>query len=270
MDEALARRILEENVRVHRAEALFYERLHPEIFNWYEQRCLNRDLLTLRRQLPHGSRVLDVGCGTGNVTRKLAAFGYRVTALDISPEMLAILRGRVSAEVELVASGVDAFLAATRQTYDLVCFSSVLHHLPDYRATLVQVAQRLNPGGFLYVTHEPLQFRPKPPAYRYVHLASEYWYTLTLKMMGVPMGTLDYTLSDFHVSAGIVPQELVDYLAGHGLRTVQLRSYLAERAGLAAAVCNVLFREWAACFSFILRRDVSRLASRDKQGAAAP
>jgi SAM-dependent methyltransferase len=45
----------------------------------------------LARRLPPGSRVLDVGCGTGTPTaRRLTDAGHRVTGIDISPGMLAI------------------------------------------------------------------------------------------------------------------------------------------------------------------------------------
>lgn len=56
----------------------------------------------LRLLPPPPAHVLDVGAGTGFLTLNLARLGYRVTALDVAPSMLAHLRGKAeAAEVEV-------------------------------------------------------------------------------------------------------------------------------------------------------------------------
>jgi len=45
-----------------------------------------------------GERLLEVACGSGQVAIRLAQQGWQVTGLDISPRMLAFLRGRAVAE----------------------------------------------------------------------------------------------------------------------------------------------------------------------------
>src|SRR4051794_22475591 len=55
-----------------------------------------RALATLLRHVPTGARVLDLGCGPGTDEPALAAAGYRVTAIDWSPAMVAAARVRVS------------------------------------------------------------------------------------------------------------------------------------------------------------------------------
>jgi ubiquinone/menaquinone biosynthesis C-methylase UbiE len=42
-----------------------------------------------------GSDVLEVGCGTGQLTQGLARFGFRLTAIDIGPSMIAAARRRL-------------------------------------------------------------------------------------------------------------------------------------------------------------------------------
>lgn len=51
-DNDLAKKIYEENVRVHRLEAPIYERIHPEIFNPRVQRELQEELSLVRKLLP--------------------------------------------------------------------------------------------------------------------------------------------------------------------------------------------------------------------------
>ena len=46
--------------------------------------------------LPSGARILDVGCGSGWLCEYFARLGYEMTGIDLSPEMIAIARERVS------------------------------------------------------------------------------------------------------------------------------------------------------------------------------
>jgi SAM-dependent methyltransferase len=66
--------------------------------------------------LPAGASVLELGCGTGRITRQLVRFGYRVTAVDESAEMLAHVRGAetIQARIEELDLGrrFDAVLLA--------------------------------------------------------------------------------------------------------------------------------------------------------------
>ncbi len=67
--------------------------------------------------VPSGGTILELGCGTGRMTRQLVARGYRVTAVDESPEMLAHVDGaeRVQARIEDLDLGrrFDAVLLAS-------------------------------------------------------------------------------------------------------------------------------------------------------------
>src|SRR5579862_1586326 len=55
--------------------------------------------------LPAGASVLELGCGTGRITRQLVRLGYRVTAVDESPEMLAHVRDAEAVEARI--EGLD-------------------------------------------------------------------------------------------------------------------------------------------------------------------
>lgn len=75
-------------------------------------------------------RVLDVGCGTGSLARRLAADGHTVTAIDASSEMVAFARelhGRSDQEAEVVyLTGLFPAVDLPSQSFDAVIMSNEL------------------------------------------------------------------------------------------------------------------------------------------------
>jgi 2-polyprenyl-3-methyl-5-hydroxy-6-metoxy-1,4-benzoquinol methylase len=70
--------------------------------------------------LAPGSRVLDLGCGTGRHSIELASRGYSVVGIDISPGMLEVARGAANArsvEVEFIESAIQDYRAS--EPFDL-------------------------------------------------------------------------------------------------------------------------------------------------------
>ncbi len=127
----------------------------------------DRVFLPFLRGLPaadQGTRVLDVGCGTGILTLALAEAGFRVDAFDNSPDMLAIARRK--AEERGVADritfhqGDAAALPFADASFHGVTSQRMLHHLDDPRPVLNQLARVLEPGGFLYVCDETTDRTP--------------------------------------------------------------------------------------------------------------
>lgn len=80
--------IIAENIRLGRLQAYFYEEMYPQIFNIIEQRRLQRLIGNLTKKVNNYLPALDIGCGTGNVTRHLQHCGLKVVACDISADML--------------------------------------------------------------------------------------------------------------------------------------------------------------------------------------
>jgi demethylmenaquinone methyltransferase/2-methoxy-6-polyprenyl-1,4-benzoquinol methylase len=95
---------------------------------------------------------LELACGTGLFTRRLAPRVDRLTAIDASPEVIAINCARVAANnVEYVEA--DLFAWQPRARYDVVFFSFWLSHVPDDRfaAFWQLVATALAPDGAAYL-----------------------------------------------------------------------------------------------------------------------
>lgn len=95
-------------------------------------------------------RIVDLGCGSGNVTRLLAQRWphARILALDNSAEMLARARQRSSA-IEWQQADLAAWQA--RERFDLVFSNAALHWLPDHATRIPRLADAVAPGGALAV-----------------------------------------------------------------------------------------------------------------------
>jgi len=101
-----------------------------------------------------GGELLDLGCGTGEITRHLAAVGYRMTGCDIAPQMLS--RAAAADEHRSVSwiqldPGWQTLPFASR-SLDAVIAASVLEYAEDPAAILGECARVLRPGGTLLCT----------------------------------------------------------------------------------------------------------------------
>ncbi len=100
-----------------------------------------------------GQNVLDAGCGGGWLTRVAAAAGARVTAVDLSPAMIAGARdldGGAGAGYH-VANLCDLSLFQDG-AFDLVVSHCCLQDVQDHRAALRELARVLRPGGRLILS----------------------------------------------------------------------------------------------------------------------
>jgi SAM-dependent methyltransferase len=106
-----------------------------------------------RLGLRPGLDVLEVGCGTGQITRWLAdsVKPGKVVAADFSPAMLAQARAR-GADAEFLLIDICREEPIERQFDVVLCFHS-FPHFRDQAAALRQIARHLKPGGKLLMLH---------------------------------------------------------------------------------------------------------------------
>ena len=116
--------------------------------------------MSVRLALPPGSRVLDVGCGSGWLSEYFARLGYEVKGIDLSPALIEMSRERVAR----VPYGVDheTPLRCTFEVHDIelaplaekfdaiICYDS-LHHFEDERSVVRNLARMLSVGGQLFI-----------------------------------------------------------------------------------------------------------------------
>jgi ubiquinone/menaquinone biosynthesis C-methylase UbiE len=130
----------------------------------------NRASLALLRPWIEGrmlGRVLDLGCGTGNLVRALAGWGASVDAyvgVDLSPGMLAMAAPKlvVVGWPCAAAAGSALALPVATASFDTVLCASNLHYWSDARAGLAEIRRALRPGGRLLLVdwdRAPLRMR---------------------------------------------------------------------------------------------------------------
>lgn len=126
--------------------------VHHLGYGFHADMCAPGILRLLQPVLDRGGQVLELGCGSGLLTRHLVDAGHRVVATDASPAMLDLARAH--------APGAEAFHRLTLPDDPVppadavVSVGHVLSYLPDEPAldrALVAVADALRPGGVLAI-----------------------------------------------------------------------------------------------------------------------
>ena len=98
-----------------------------------------------------GARVLDIGCGTGNVEAALAeAIDLKVVGLDLSLGMLTEAKSKVSRGSWVQADSIR--LPLRKESFDCVLMLYMLHHLADFRLAIGNAYDMLREGRLVVVT----------------------------------------------------------------------------------------------------------------------
>jgi ubiquinone/menaquinone biosynthesis C-methylase UbiE len=106
------------------------------------------EFVTATAGLGPGAAVLELGCGTGQLTERLARSGFRLTAIDIGASMIAAARRRLAgAEVSFQVTSFEDLTAADT-SFDLVISSAAFHWI-DPEVAWRKSARLLRPGGWL-------------------------------------------------------------------------------------------------------------------------
>jgi len=122
-----------------------------------------------RLVLRPGMKVADIGAGTGYfsipIARAVGATG-KVFAVDVQPEMLAILReklnGAEAPDNVSLHQGNASHVPLPEASVDLVFFANIWHELNDYSAVLKEARRILAPGGSIAILDWRSELLPPP------------------------------------------------------------------------------------------------------------
>lgn len=129
--------------------------------SWASPEYTPEELLKIDRMLSaaairEGMRVLEPGCGTGRLTEILAdRVGTKghVTAMDISPAMVAAARKRLQERPNVTLSCSRLEDLVLDREFDLVVCHQVFPHFEDKAAALQHMTSSLKPAGRLVIFH---------------------------------------------------------------------------------------------------------------------
>ena len=131
----------------------------------------SKDLL-LKAGLTQGMRVLEVGCGTGNMTRWIAkqvGDNGHVTAVDISPEQIHIAKDNCSQSHNITFIESSLFDLNVSNKFDLIYSRFLVMHLQNPFEGLQYLTQLLKPNGILVseeATNSVTACYPESPVFR--------------------------------------------------------------------------------------------------------
>src|SRR5215216_2888446 len=118
----------------------------------------NSKMIIRMAKIKLGDKVLDVGCGSGNLTltaKRYAGPSGSVHGIDASPEMIDVARKKAKQAGANVIFDVGLIekLPFPEATFDVVISRLVIHHLPDdlKRQGFAEIFRVLKPGGILFL-----------------------------------------------------------------------------------------------------------------------
>ena len=118
-------------------DSSLYDQKHSFVFKYGEEVLA---LLNPQR----GERILDVGCGTGHLTKLIAEAGAKVVGVDSAPEMVEAARAAYP-DINFVVA--DAANFSFREPFDAVFSNAALHWVTAAEHAVVCMAQVLKQGG---------------------------------------------------------------------------------------------------------------------------
>ncbi|MFK3984175.1 trans-aconitate 2-methyltransferase [Micromonospora sp. NPDC050397] len=193
--------------------------------------------LIARLPVDSPGKVVDLGCGPGNLTVELARRwpGARITGLDSSPEMIDRARG--------LASGVEFTVGDVRDWepepgVDVVVSNAVLQWVPGHQALLTRWATRLAPGTWLAVqvpgnfdaaSHRALRAVAEDPRWRGgledllrpAPVADPVGYAALLTDAGCAVDAWETTYVHLLPAHDAIDHPVLTWLEGTGLRPVR-------------------------------------------------
>lgn len=143
-----------------------HELMHQQLNNtvshcWNPEAQISRTIIKIEQLMrnafvPKSGRLLEIGCGAGNITLWLEAKGYSAYGLDISPTAIKTARDnskRAGLNTNFMVADITGFLDYPGNFFDLIIDGNLLHCIigEDRAVALANIISILRPGGFFYI-----------------------------------------------------------------------------------------------------------------------
>lgn len=209
MKQKMDKAVRDANIRVFDGKDFDEYEKNPSIFEYERQ---NEITGVISKTSEYRDKILDIGCGTGNILRLAKNYFRRCYGVDISKKLLSELKHRYSGFNLLCGEGMS--LPYKDAQFDLVTLYGVMHHIVNHEDLLHEVHRILKKGGCIYIDHDPNYFFG-----RFYHVYYK------LRYMNRPgFGTDDAEMSEYHHThtGGLNPLMIKKQLAQAGFKDVSL------------------------------------------------
>jgi SAM-dependent methyltransferase len=275
------RAVLEANRRHYASHAITYEATETHINDPYAQAMLESDLDRALRQFGKPTseiRALDACGGSGTAAIKLLERGVGVTVCDASEQLLTLCKQNCAdrnLEATTVCADIGEFLVSTPEEWDLIVFSSALHHIEDIKSIMQLTIGGLAPGGLLFTVFDPTSGQGKlartlmrldflvfkihrqsgdiPTGLkRRFRRMTDSRYRRAVREIAELDDANNGIMAEYHVECGIDDRDLVEFLIGMGLELIRHDRYPGARYRLNRLLLS-LFGQVTA-FKLLMRR----------------
>jgi len=141
--------------RTKHPDAYYFENLGQDFDRFMSSYDVERrirlifDQLLHQVPLPENPAVLEIGCGTGKISKRLRQITESLSVNDISPKLTADVAQRLHC---VALAGDCANLPAGEETFDLIVSSECIEHTPHPYTALAEMRRVLKKGGWLIIT----------------------------------------------------------------------------------------------------------------------
>ncbi len=215
---------------------------HAYLNKWMRD-TLNAVVTELADRLGRPPRVIEVGAGHGGFTETMVSAGAEVVVTEMSgPSARSIAaRFRHNPRVQ-VHHDLDGRLDVHGEV-DLVVYMAVLHHIPDYLASLEEAVRIVAPGGAIVSFQDPLYYpRQSRTSVALSRAATLAWRvtegelargfrTLGRRLRGVYDESSPSDMSEYHVGRDGVDEEAIALLLGRSFADVDVHRYFSTQGG---------------------------------------
>lgn len=144
-------------------------REHQQSDKIFDHRTLEQDYRTLPSLIQKGMDILDIGCGTGALTKEMAKLVGRtgsVIGIDNTPMFIQSGRASYADIPNLQLEHIDLFQYDPTTKFDLIVSARTLQWMSKVPAALLKIKSMLKPGGMISIldyNHSAIKWSPSPP-----------------------------------------------------------------------------------------------------------
>jgi SAM-dependent methyltransferase len=209
-------------------------------------------LSIITQRVKPGSRILDVGCASGNLVAELVVNGYEARGIDVSADLIEVARSKLRRLGRGQVEQADILAYSAERGYDCLVMDNVIEHIhPDSTTDVLDKCYSLlRPGGIIVIL--------TPHRFSGPHDVSKYFLPIGAKADGFHLKEFSFTeLSDYLKAAGF-RQPLGFPFHPRIFRCLKVTPQCSRWAGRKAVLAEALFRHRILASTMRINHTLSR------------